>query len=622
MKYTLKYIFQMVLGAEEIKEKIDAAYLDNPPPPSEGKDDSKVLQERGDIQQTYKPNNQKKSGGPQESVGIPVPAHPPINHLLIPPPGLIRNPGPPPNLQRKDLPGQHVYKTSNQILHQSYEVAPNNHPEHQGPNIPYQAVNHQEYHHQENGQFQGHQEFATGHNSISYQEGGNGNQIDILHSSEGDYKPESQNSLFQGFPSLPHSEPWPLPMPDMPKIIHLDVKCEKNLMKVSIEFDKPFHGIVFSKGHFSHGSCVHLPPGSGHTSVYFDISINSCGTHGNAPNGQYNSYGGQNVAGSYFENTIVVQYDSQVQEVWDQARRLRCTWHDQYEKAVTFRPFPVDMLNVVRADFAGDNVGCWMQIQVGKGPWASEVSGIVKIGQTMTMVLAIKDEENKFDMMVRNCIAHDGKRAPIELVDSQGCIVRPKLMSRFTKVKNFGSTASVLAFAHFQAFKFPDSMDVHFQCTIQICRPHCPDQCAAPANGIGHQISPNHELYASGSSHANVVRPREERDLSNKTESFPILDNSSIQEMTEIGLNRVIRVVSTGDLAFGEPPTQPETSSNFETYEKDDVICMSTPGFAASLIVLLSILVISCLVAAFLCLRQKSPRDIITSISGTIIKKK
>ena len=38
---------------------------------------------------------------------------------------------------------------------------------------------------------------------------------------------------------------------------------------------------------------------------------------------------------------------------------------------------------------------------MGKGPWSSEVSGIVKIGQTMTMVLGIKDEENKFDMLVR-----------------------------------------------------------------------------------------------------------------------------------------------------------------------------------------------------------------------------
>ena len=122
-------------------------------------------------------------------------------------------------------------------------------------------------------------------------------------------------------------------------------------------------------------------------------------------------------SGTFFENTIIVQFDPQVQEVWDQARKLRCTWHDQYEKSVTFRPFPVDMLDVVRADFAGDNVGCWMQIQVGKGPWASEVSGLVKIGQTMTMVLAIKDDDSKFDMLVRNCMAHDGKRAPIQLVE-------------------------------------------------------------------------------------------------------------------------------------------------------------------------------------------------------------
>ena len=30
--------------------------------------------------------------------------------------------------------------------------------------------------------------------------------------------------------------------------------------------------------------------------------------------------------GSYIENTIIIQYDPQLQEVWDQARRLRCTW--------------------------------------------------------------------------------------------------------------------------------------------------------------------------------------------------------------------------------------------------------------------------------------------------------
>lgn len=142
------------------------------------------------------------------------------------------------------------------------------------------------------------------------------------------------------------------------------------------------------------------------------------------------------------------------------------------------------MLHAVTANFLGDNLQCWMQIQVGKGPWASEVSGIVKIGQTMTMVLAIKDDENKFDMLVRNCVAHDGKRAPIQLVDQHGCVVRPKIMSKFQKIKNFGPSASVVSFAYFQAFKFPDSMNVHFQCVIQVCRYNCPEPKCAGHNGL------------------------------------------------------------------------------------------------------------------------------------------
>lgn len=159
---------------------------------------------------------------------------------------------------------------------------------------------------------------------------------------------------------------WPLQAPDIPKIVNLEVKCEKNLMKVSIEFDKVFNGVIFSKGHYNQGQCLHVGSNSGKQQAYFDIGINSCGTQGNTQNGLY-GMGGNTGSGTFFENTIVIQYDPNVQEVYDHARKLRCTWHDQYEKAVTFRPFPVDMLDIVRADFAGDNVGCWMQIQVGKG---------------------------------------------------------------------------------------------------------------------------------------------------------------------------------------------------------------------------------------------------------------
>lgn len=385
----------------------------------------------------------------------------------------------------------------------------------------------------------------------------------------------------------------------MPKIVSLDVKCEKHGMKVFLQFDKPFYGIVFSKGHYSNANCVHLPAGLGRTNVNFDIGINACGTAGNTENGLY---GYESGAGNYFENIIVIQYDPQVQEVWDQARKLRCTWHDQYEKSVTFRPFPVDMLDVVRADFAGDNVGCWMQIQVGKGPWASEVSGLVKIGQTMTMVLAIKDGDAKFDMLVRNCMAHDGKRAPIQLVDQRGCVTRPKIMSKFTKIKNFGASASVLSYAHFQAFKFPDSMEVHFQCTIQICRYQCPDQCDHTNNlesqNVQHLTAGPESQYGPPPAFLQRKRDDRRRKARSTAEEDPEAD---------VGLNKVIRVVSSGDLSFSITDQLNGTTQETMVFpaREEGLICMTTPGFTVTLVVLLAILVASCLTSAFLCIKTK-----------------
>lgn len=89
-------------------------------------------------------------------------------------------------------------------------------------------------------------------------------------------------------------------------------------------------------------------------------------------------------------------------------------------------------------------------------------------------------------------------------VDQRGCITRPKLMSRFTKIKNFGASASVLSYAHFQAFKFPDSMEVHFQCTIQICRYQCPDQCADSAQNLLHGDGLLLENHRASIGHADV----------------------------------------------------------------------------------------------------------------------
>uniref|UniRef100_T1KMS9 ZP domain-containing protein n=1 Tax=Tetranychus urticae TaxID=32264 RepID=T1KMS9_TETUR len=247
-------------------------------------------------------------------------------------------------------------------------------------------------------------------------------------------------------PNQPRSNegPWPLERPDVPLIKGIHVRCEKNSMSVKVDFDRPFYGVIFSKGHYNDPKCVHTPASTGRSEISFDLRLDACGMVGSD---EAQGSRGSSKPWLFTESTIIIQHDPQVQEVWDQARRLRCTWYDFYEKTVSFKSLNVEMMDAVTTNFLGDNIQCWMQIQAGKGPFNSEATGLVKIGQTMTMVLAIKDDDGKFDMLVRNCVAHDGHHRPIQLVDEYGCITRPRIMSKFKKIKNFGYSASVASYS-------------------------------------------------------------------------------------------------------------------------------------------------------------------------------
>ena len=141
--------------------------------------------------------------------------------------------------------------------------------------------------------------------------------------------------------TLQDDDIWPATQPDLPQIQDIQVQCEKTSIRVNVKFDRPFYGMIFSKGYYSDPNCIHLASGSGSITASFEIFLNSCGM---SSSGNTETYGQPNPAGSYVENAIIVQYDPLVQEVWDQARKLRCTWYDYYEKSVTFRPFQVGTL--------------------------------------------------------------------------------------------------------------------------------------------------------------------------------------------------------------------------------------------------------------------------------------
>ena len=89
-------------------------------------------------------------------------------------------------------------------------------------------------------------------------------------------------------------------------------------------------------------------------------------------------------------------------------------------------------------------------------------------------------------MRVKSCSAFTDNSRPIDLSDEHGCVLRPKMISKFMKIAGadtrfvsnesraqhdtsltFLSRASVVTYAFFHAFKFPDSMAVNIRCKVR-----------------------------------------------------------------------------------------------------------------------------------------------------------
>lgn len=76
------------------------------------------------------------------------------------------------------------------------------------------------------------------------------------------------------------------------------------------------------------------------------------------------------------------------------------------------------------------------------------------------------DRSGEFDMRVKSCVASDGGGHTIQLSDEFGCVLRPKMISRFLKARGSDDRATVITYAFFHAFKFPDALSVHIKCKV------------------------------------------------------------------------------------------------------------------------------------------------------------
>ncbi|XP_066940239.1 adhesive plaque matrix protein-like isoform X1 [Macrobrachium rosenbergii] len=276
-------------------------------------------------------------------------------------------------------------------------------------------------------------------------------------------------------------------MANMAQITSLDVQCEKSGMTVNVEFSQPFDGVIFSKGHFSNPACRYLDANSGRSSYTLFIPSEGCGSVMSQV-GSVSPDKKKSVSQTRIVNTIIVQNDPTIQEIWDVARTIKCDWVDNFVKSVAFSPFSVGMLDAQEVAFQGDNpIECWMDLKQGKYPDIRDVDSVVKIGEPLSLMVYARDNAGMYDVSVKDCYAYggpdyDNPNVPqIQLTDSQGCVLKDKLISSFYTSRERDIKGEVIVtYAYVKAFKFPDVMDVFMSCNIEVCKGDCDNQCGSP----------------------------------------------------------------------------------------------------------------------------------------------
>lgn len=186
-------------------------------------------------------------------------------------------------------------------------------------------------------------------------------------------------------------------------------------MLVTIDFEAPFSGVIYSQGYYNDPKCRYVKSGSAKSSFTFTVPYEGCGSKPSCA-----------VCASV-DNILVIQSDEDVQEIWDTARKISCSRSEQQEKTIYFKPFVVDMLEVINVETARGGVECWMDIQRGQFPQVSQITGNIKIGEPLTVLIFLKDPNKEYDLSVRDCWAFDGedyqdkKTGRIQLSDKKGC---------------------------------------------------------------------------------------------------------------------------------------------------------------------------------------------------------
>ncbi|KAK6634552.1 hypothetical protein RUM43_011953 [Polyplax serrata] len=285
-------------------------------------------------------------------------------------------------------------------------------------------------------------------------------------------------------------------------IENVNSTCTSQEMKIRLELNRNFKGLVYAKGFPLEKSCRTY--GTGQSFVDISIDTSACGVRLVSTNDETLTY----------RITLSVQMDRFLQQINDLEVSTACNLPTamMHPKQITRQVSRTgrNKVSQVNSDISND-VLTWMEIE-----GTSELSNINKVfvgEQTMMLIKSFLPEN--VDANVVDCYAYDGTRDVVQkLLDDNGCPLDETIMPSLEHIKFEGEeeesgdeleklkmkpkssdwkmrnlvkeggvgssgeekTRLRVMGTMFPAFKFPDTSNLHLRCSLQVCRNKCPLQ--------------------------------------------------------------------------------------------------------------------------------------------------
>ncbi|KAL7734211.1 hypothetical protein ACLKA6_011880 [Drosophila palustris] len=255
------------------------------------------------------------------------------------------------------------------------------------------------------------------------------------------------------------------------RVQHIEAECQDDYMKIRIGFNGSFSGLLYSAGYAYDPDCMYIN-GSGRDYYEFFIQLNRCGTLGKNSLQEENRKNPTN----FMWNTVTVQYNPLIEEEYDEHFKVTCEYGYDFWKTVTFPFLDVEVATGNPVVFTLSPPECYMEIQNGYGIGGPRVTGPVRVGDPLTLIIYMRSKYDGFDIVVNDCYAHNGANKRIQLIDQQGCPVDDKLISRFRGSWSDSGVYETQVYAYMKTFRFTGSPALYIECDVRMCHGRCPSQ--------------------------------------------------------------------------------------------------------------------------------------------------